>query len=100
MFDLKSVPLISLIANFDAKIKIFKFGSNNILFGYFGRNLIILLSYLKSAPSNLVQKKKKSLNLRRKMSFLSILELEFENNILMFKVSGIEFGQLQNFVEK
>ena len=34
------------------------------------------------------------------MSFLSILELEFENNILMFKVSGIEFGQLQNFVEK
>lgn len=69
MFDLKSVPLISLIANFDAKIKIFKFGSNNILFGYFGRNLIILLSYLKSAPSNLVQKKKKILKFETKNVF-------------------------------
>ena len=48
---------------------------------------------------SLVQKKK-SLNLERKMYFLSILGLEFENNIVIFKVSALEFVQLQNFVKK
>ena len=44
--------------------------------------------------------KKKSLNLERKMYFLNILGLEFENNIVIFKVSALEFVQLQNFVKK
>ena len=48
-----------------------------------------LLSYLKSAPSNLSsckisQKKQKCLNLEPKMPYLGIFGLEFENNILMF----------------
>ena len=34
------------------------------------------------------------------MYFLSILGLEFENNIVIFKVSALEFVQLQNFVKK
>ena len=32
------------------------------------------------------------------MSFLSILALEFENNIVMFKVSALVFVQLLNLL--
>ena len=45
---------ISLIAKFRKKAKISNFGTTNALFGYFlNWNLKTILSYLKSAPSNL-----------------------------------------------
>ena len=34
------------------------------------------------------------------MSDLSIFGLEFENNILIFEISPLEFAYLQNFVKK
>ena len=34
------------------------------------------------------------------MPYLGIFGLEFENNIVMFEISTLEFFQLQNFVKK
>ena len=45
--------LIYRIAKFRSKIRIFKFGTRNALFGCFGQQFKKPLSYLKSAPSNL-----------------------------------------------
>ena len=48
------LPIICLIAKFLRKRKMLKFGTKNVLHGYFwARILEKLLSYLKSAPSNL-----------------------------------------------
>ena len=60
-------------------MKIPKFATKSALFGYFGARL---LSYLKSAPSNLPickisQKKQKYLNLRPKIPDLGIFRPEF-----------------------
>ena len=63
------------------------------------------LSYLKSAPSNLrcwkvSCKKEKFLTLGQKMSDFRILGREFENIIVIFKISIFEFVFLQSVVEK
>ena len=63
------------------------------------------LSYLKSAPSNLrcwkvSCKKEKFLTLGPKMSDFHILSLEFENIIVIFKISILEFVFLQSVVQK
>ena len=64
-----------------------------------------LLSYLTSAPSTLSnceisQKKEKCLNLGPKMSYLGIFGLKFEENIIIFEISTLEFVEIQNFAEK
>ena len=46
-------PRISQIAKFYEKMKIPKFGNKNVLFGIFGMEFKTILSYLKSALSNL-----------------------------------------------
>ena len=33
------------------------------------------------------------------MPYLSIFGLEFENNTVIFEISTLEFGKLQNFVK-
>ena len=69
-----------------------------------GWNLKPILSYLKSAPSNLskwkISGKNKCLNFGPKMPYLGIFGLELENNIIMFKVSTLEFVKLRNIVKK
>ena len=55
-----------------------------------------ILSYLKSAPSNLSngkisQKPPKCLNLGRKLSYLSTFGLELEKTIVIFEISTLEF---------
>ena len=69
----------------------------NALFGYFwARVLKKLLSYLKSAPSNLsisnFTKKQNYLNLGAKMPDLGIFMLQFESNIAIFEISTLEFA--------
>ena len=34
------------------------------------------------------------------MPYLGIFRLEFENNIVIFEISTLEFAQVQNFVKK
>ena len=46
-------PPICLIAKFLVKLRIFKFGTKNALFGFLGSNFEKPLSYLQSVPSNL-----------------------------------------------
>ena len=68
-------------------------------------NLKRILSYLKSASLNLstckiLGKKQKCLNLVPKMPYLGIFGLEFENSIVIFEISTLEFIKLQNLEEK
>ena len=72
--------------------------TQNALFRYFlARVLEKLLSYLKSAASSgsickiSPKKKKKSLNSGPDMPDLGILGVKFENNIVIFEMSTIEF---------
>ena len=77
-------PRICLLTKFGAKIKIVKFGTKNAWFG-----LKIILSYLKSAPSNLLNSnfrvKMKMPKFGIKMPYLSTFGLEFENDIVIFE---------------
>ena len=107
-------PWICLIAKFCEETKMPKFGTKkcriwafltkNALFRYFwARVLKILLSYLKSASSNLSICKiswKKYLNLGQKMPDLGIFGLEFENNFVIFEIRTLKFVYLQNFTKK
>ena len=84
-----------------------KFGTKNALFRYFW-NIILkkLLWYLKTAPSNLSEckilqkKKKKSLILGLKMSYLGFSRLDFKKAIGKFEISILEFIWIQNFAKK
>ena len=88
---------ISVTASFCEKTTMPKFGTKNTLFGYFwARILKKLLSYLKSAFSNLSDcknfaKKQKCLNLGTKMCNSGIFGLEFLKNIVIFEISTLEF---------
>ena len=90
-------PRICLIAKYRKKTKMPKFGAKNALFGYFwARIWKKLLSYLKLAPSNLSkwkisQQKLGCLNLGAKMPYLGIFELEFQNTIVIFEISTLQF---------
>ena len=74
---------LPVIAKFCEETKMPKFGTKNVLFECFwARILKMLLSYLKSAPSNLsitkfCKKNQKYLNLRPKMPYLGNFGLEF-----------------------
>ena len=98
-------PPNCLIAKFHAKIKIFRSETKNAFFECFGQQFENLLSYLKSAPSNLLCckvlcKKLKFLNLGPKIPDFRILGLEFENIIVIFYISVLEFGLSQSLVQK
>ena len=67
-----------------------KFGAKNALFGYFwARILKKLLSYLKLGKIS--QQKLGCLNLGAKMPYLGIFELEFQNTIVIFEISTLQF---------
>ena len=71
-----------------------KFGTKSALFGYFwARIRKKLLSYLKSAPSNLSNCKilQKCPNLGLKRSYLGTFWLEFGKTIVIFEISTLEF---------
>ena len=97
---------LGVIAKFCEETKIPKFGTKNVLFECFwARILKMLLSYLKSAPSNLsiwkISRKKKScLNLGPKIPYLGVFRLVFSKSIVIFEISSFEFDQLQNFARK
>ena len=90
-------PQICLVANYHEITKMHKFATKSALFGYFGLEFKKkLLSYLKSAPSNLSickisRKNKKSLILGPKRPDLCIFWLEFESNIVIFEISTLNF---------
>ena len=66
-------------------------------FGIFGLDLKKkLLSYLKSAPSNLsnckiLLKKQKCINLGPKIPYLGIFGLKFRKTIVIFEISPLKF---------
>ena len=90
-------PRICLIAKYLEIMKMPKFGTKSVFLGYFlARILKKLLSYLKLAPSILSisensRKNKKCLSLGPQMPDLSTFGLEFENNIVIFEISTLEF---------
>ena len=78
-------------------MRISKFGTIMPYLGILGLEFKKLLSYMKSAPSNLSnckisQKKQKSLNLGPKMPYLGIFWLEFEKIIVIFDITTTEFA--------
>ena len=98
---------ISLIAKFCEETKMFKIGTKNALFWYFwpkvpyfgyfwARILKKLLSYLKWLPSNLsickISRKNKNAKIwDQKCLILVFFQLEFENSIVIFEISTLEF---------
>ena len=62
-------------------------------FDFLGWNLKIILSYLKSAPSNLsnckISRKNKMLKFGTKNVYLRIFGLEFLNTIVIFKIGTL-----------
>ena len=99
---------ICLIAKYHEIIKMPKFGTKSTLSGYFwARILKTLLSYLKSAPSNLSickisQKKQKCWNLGPKMAYLGIFDQKclvwvllgknFKDTIVILEISTPKFA--------
>ena len=82
-----------LRGKFHVECKKFQFGTETI---FFRLALKKLLSHLKSAPSNFSNcqnfvKKLKCLNLGPKLPYLNIFGLDFENNIVIFEISTLEF---------
>ena len=79
--------------NFVKRWKLLNLGPKISYLGIFELEFLKkLLSYLKSAPSNLSNckifgKKLKRLSLGPKMAYLDIFGLEFENNIIMFETN-------------
>ena len=72
---------------------------------FLGWYLKITFSYLKSAPlkfSNceILPENKKCLNFGPNTLYLSIFRLQFENNIVIFEISTLQFVYFENFVEK
>ena len=84
--------------NFAPKMPYWVFLTKNTVFRYLWiRIKKKLLSYLKSAPSNLStskfsRKKQKYLTLRSKMPDLYIFGLEFEHNIVIFEINTLDFA--------
>ena len=76
-----------------------------LYFGIFWLEFQKLLSYLKSAPSNLSnckfreKKPQKCLNLGPKMCNTEFFGLEFEKNIVIFEITTLEFVYWQNIVK-
>ena len=84
---------------FRPKIKILKFGTKIALIGYFGLEFQKLMSYLKSASSNLVawkvsSKTKKTLNLGPKIPYLGIFGLQFNKNYYQILNRTLKFVEL------
>lgn len=72
---------------------------------FLGWYLKITLSYLKSAPSKfsnckILPENKKCLNFGPNTLYLSIFRLQFENNIVIFEISTLQFVYFENFVKK
>ena len=72
---------------------------------FFDWNLKTILSYMKSAPSNLSnckisRKKQNCLNLGPKMFYLGIFGLKFQKTSVIFEISTLEFVKLRNLVKK
>ena len=86
-------PQICLVAKFGAKIKILKFGTKNVLFGYFWawnlKKTIVRfeISTFKYVYLQNITKKQKCLNFGPKMPDLCIFGLKFENNIVIFEIN-------------
>ena len=80
-------------------------GPKMLYFGIFWLEFQKLLSYLKSAPSNLSNCKfrekppQKCLNLGPKMCNTEFFGLEFEKNIVIFEITTLEFVYWQNIVK-
>ena len=55
--------------------------------------------YLKSVPS-ILSYCKESLNLGKRILYLYIFGLEFENNIVIFEISALKFLSIQILVQK
>ena len=107
---------ICWIAKFCEENKMPKFGSKNVLFEYswpkrvylgiFGLELKIkLLSYLKSAPSNLSickisQRNKKHKFGTKNVWFGYFWVRIFKNAIVIFEINTLKFVSLQNFAKK
>ena len=64
-------------------MKMPKIGIKNALFGYFWARIYLTAKFR--------AKKQKCLNLGPKVLYLGIFELEFENNIVIFEISTLEF---------
>ena len=97
---------ICLIAKFCRKSKMFKFGSKNVLFQYFSPKMGYFgifreefwRSYCQISNQHLqiclfvkFHKKQQCLDLGPKKPDLCILGLEFENNIVIFEISTLQF---------
>ena len=74
-----------------------KFGTKNAVFGYFwariykGIIVIFEINTLKFVNLQNFTKKRKCLNLGPKIHYFGIFGLEFENNIVIFEISTLEF---------
>ena len=83
------------------KMKMPKFGTkksaptnSHFICVFLGWNLKTILSYLKSASWNLSNRKnsgKKCLSLGTKIRFSGIFGMKFENNVVIFEISTLEF---------
>ena len=108
-------PRICLTANFCEETKMPNFGTKNALLRYFWTGFLKQYWHIWDQHSQICliakfRKKRKILNLEPKMpylgifwpkmSYLCILGLEFEKNILIFKINVLEFVLLQCLIQK
>ena len=100
-------PRIFLIKKFCEKMKKYLFLGQKILLSvYIGaRNFRKLMSYCKSAHSNLsnsktLQKNQKYLILTQKVAYLNTLEVDVLKAIVIFEIKILQFFYLQNIAKK
>ena len=104
IFEISTLKFVYL-QNFTEKQKCLNLGPKTPDLGILGWNLKTILSYLKSAPSNLsdckiLRKNKSAWIWDQKYLVCVFLGKNFKNTIVIFEISTLEFVCLQNFTEK
>ena len=91
--------------NFTKKQKCLNLGQKSLIHVFWGSKLKLILSYLKSVPSNIASckiswKNKNAYIFHQKCLILLILGNKFRKPIVIFEISILNFVYLQNFAKK